>query len=98
MNVISRNIIEHDPSLFIHLTKTSGDQAVLIGALEEFCVKTPYTISLFISIVQAFHRDRILDSNALKQWVSSSTESSWLIDKQIAIGLRKQMKEYIKSI
>jgi len=98
MNEISQKITEHGPSLFAYLAKTPGDQAVLIGALEEFCAKTPYTNGLFVSIMQAFHHDQVLNAKTLKQWITSSTESSWLINKHLAIGLRTKMKDYVKSI
>jgi len=97
-NQISKLILDHCRTLFSELAKTMGNQNVLVGALEEYCSKSSDKFSLFSQLIRGFHRDGALSSKCLKQWLSSSTQSSWLVDKTIAIGYRTQLKPFITPL
>jgi len=97
-NQISKNILQHGSTLFAQLAKALGDQNVLIGALEEYCSKSSDKFALFSILVRGFHRSGALSSKSLKQWLSASTQSSWLVDKTIAIGYRTHLKSFITPL
>jgi len=97
-NEISKPILAHANTLFAQFAKTLGDQNVLIGALEEYCSKSPDKFALFSIIIRGFHRAGALSSKSLKQWFSASSQSSWLVEKTIAIGYRTHLKSFITPL
>jgi len=95
--LICNKILDHSKSLFAPLATTLGDQTVLVGALEELCSKSS-DITLFTSLMRGLHRNGVLSSKYLRQWLTSSTQTSWLIKPTTAIEYRNHLKTFITSL